>query len=85
MDLCLLATPFCLRTASSTRPNVSQRTSKSGHTNSYRLRDLNLVQPGDEVDQVDDLGKPIGGIEGLAEWAREQGIAPEPIEWTKQV
>jgi len=53
------------------------------------LRDnMNLGQPGDEVlNQVDDIGKQLlgGSSYGLVEWAQEKGIAPEPIEWTKQV
>ncbi|MCY4606015.1 MAG: phytanoyl-CoA dioxygenase family protein [Gemmatimonadetes bacterium] len=97
VDLCLNAGDAFLfenRVFHTAAPNVSQRTSKVvilGY--SYRwmggLRDnMNLVQPGDEVlDQVDDIGKQLlgGSSNGLAEWAREQGIAPEPIEWTKQV
>ena len=97
VDLCLNAGDAFLfenRVFHTAAPNLSQRTAKVvilGY--SYRwmggLRDnMNLVQPDDEVlDQVDDIGKQLlgGSSNGLAEWAREQGIAPEPIEWTKQV
>ncbi|MYA21434.1 MAG: phytanoyl-CoA dioxygenase family protein, partial [Gemmatimonadetes bacterium] len=97
VDLCLNAGDAFLfenRVFHTAAPNLSQRTAKVvilGY--SYRwmggLRDkMNHVQPDDEVlDQVDDIGKQLlgGSSNGLVEWAQEKGIAPEPIEWTKQV
>ena len=41
----------------------------------------------DVLEQVDDIGKQLlaGTSDELVDWAKEQGIAWEPFEWTMQV
>ena len=74
--------------------NLSQQTSKVvifGY--SYRWiggsRDnLKLVQPGEEVlAQVDDIRKQLlgGPCDALIDWAKQHGIAREPLQWTMEV
>ena len=97
VDLCLKAGDAFLfenRVFHTAAPNLSTRTSKViiiGY--SYRwmggIRDnMKVVQPNDEVlDQVDDIGKQLLGVScsGLIDWAKEQGIASEPVQWTMEV
>ena len=97
VDLCLKAGDAFLfenRIFHTAAPNLSQRTSKVAIFGySYRWmggrRDLmELVQPGSDVlDQVDAIGKQLlgGACDGLIGWAKVQGIAPEPVEWTMQI
>ena len=57
------------------------------------LKDLIAkMEPGypgstDVLDQVAAIGKQLlgGSCDGLVDWAKEQGIAPEPVEWTMQI
>ena len=97
VDLCLKAGDAFLfenRVFHASAPNLSQRTSKVvilGYSYRWmggRRDNMSLVQPGPEVlDQVDDIRRQLlgGSCDGLVEWAREQEIDPEPVEWTRQV
>jgi hypothetical protein len=96
VDLCLNAGDAFLfenRVFHTPAPNLSLHTSKVvlfGY--SYRWmgglqHDMALVRPhGDVLDQVDDIGKQLlgGTCSGLVDWASDQGIAPQTVEWTMQ-
>ena len=96
VELCLNAGDAFLfenRVFHTAAPNLSQRTSKViilGY--SYRWmggqrENMMLVWPENEVlDQVGDIRKQLlgGACDGLVDWAKEQGIAREPFEWTMQ-
>jgi len=49
---------------------------------------MKLVQPGEEVlAQVDDIRKQLlgGSCDALIDWAKQQGIAREPLQWTMEL
>ncbi|NKB70208.1 MAG: hypothetical protein GKR89_24315 [Candidatus Latescibacteria bacterium] len=97
VDLCLKAGDAFLfenRVFHTAAPNLSQRTSKViilGYSYRWmggRRDNMALVQPEPQVlDQVDPIRQQLlgGACDGLVDWAREQEIAPQPVEWTMQV
>lgn len=97
VDLCPKAGDAFLfenRVFHTTAPNLSRRTSKVvifGYSYRWmggRHDQMELVRPGAEVlDRVDAVGQQLLGAsaDGLVEWAKEQGIAPAPFEWTMEV
>lgn len=97
VDLCLNAGDAFLfenRIFHSSAPNLSQRLSKViifGYSYRWmggRKENMMLVQPNNDVlNQVDDIRKQLLGApcDGIVDWAKQQGIAPEPFAWTVQV
>ena len=96
-DLCLKSGDAFLfenRIFHTSAPNLSRRTSKVillGYSYRWmggRRENMRLVQPeGAVLEQVDDIRKQLLGApcDGVVDWARVQGIAPESFAWTMQV
>lgn len=97
VDLCLNAGDAFLfenRVFHTSAPNLSARTSKViifGYSYRWmggRRDNMQQVNPGDEIlDQVDDIRRQLlgGSGDGLVDWAKQQGIAPEPVAWTMEI
>ena len=97
IDLCLNvgdAFLFENRIFHTSAPNLSNRTSKViifGY--SYRWMggqkaNMLCVQPDETVlNQVDEIRQQLlgGSSDAIGHWAREQGVAPEPIKWTMEI
>ena len=96
VELCLRAGDAFLfenRVFHTSAPNLSRRTSKVvilGYSYRWmggRRDQMSLVQPAPRVlDQVDGIRRQLlgGAGEELVDWARQHGIAPDPIEWTME-